>query len=461
MDDTVFLRYLDSDLDATTAAAVEAMLRDDPGRRRRFAELRAIEVAYRAGSEVLPEVRRSALLERLRREPPESPYDLVRRPDLEALSEVRSAHAPIFSLYLDTCPERREAEPPLTRLANLLRQAEQQVRLDERARSYRAHWAEEVAHLRAWLDQRTPLEGRGLAVLSCATIGLWRAFRLPVPVRDQLVAGDRPHLRPLATLLDEFERYLVVLIDAGSARLFEVYLGAIEELDDVWGYVPPATGHFVEKTGHRHDTYLHRHAKRVVERVETLWNESRCNWLVIGGTEEAFGELRDQLPKALRERIAGELHLSPQVELRQIRDRVLEIERNQEQRVEAQRVEEMVAGVQKGAEAVLGLEPTLLAIVEQRVRLLIVAEDYAPSGWECPSCGFLAAARTDICPICGLTLNEQTDIIDAALARVLEQNGDIEVVRSAVSRQLLARHGNIGALLRYSYGAPASPGGEH
>ncbi len=46
-------------------------------------------------------------------------------------------------------------------------------------------------------------------LLSCQLIGLWRVFRLPVPVRDWLEVADRPCLRPLATLLDEFERYLV------------------------------------------------------------------------------------------------------------------------------------------------------------------------------------------------------------------------------------------------------------
>lgn len=226
----------------------------------------------------------------------------------------------------------------------------------------------------------------------------------------------------------------------------------------MWGYVPPSTGHFVEKTGHQHDTYLHRHAKRVAERAETFWNENRCNWLVIGGTEEALGELRDHLPKALRERLAGELHLSPQVELGQILDRVLEIEREQERRVEAQRLEDLIATTHGAGAGVLGLEATLLAIVEQRVRLLIVEADYAQPGWECPSCGFLAAARTDICPICSMTLNSQIDIIESALVHVIEQHGDIEVVRSPESRQILARHGGIGALLRYNYGALVPPG---
>jgi len=389
---------------------------------------------------------------------PEQHYDLIHRADLEALAELRSANAPIFSLYLDLHPERKQAEPPLTRFKNMLRQAEQQLRPDQHTRTYRTHWDAEAEHLRAWLEEQQPLPGRGLAVLSGQSIGLWRAFRLPVPVRDRLEVADRPYLRPLATLLDEFEHYLVVLIDAGTARLIAVRLGTAEQIAEVHGYVPPATGDVVEKTGHRHDTYLHKHAKYVIERAEEIWRDQGGDWLVIGGTEEALGELRDQLPPALRERLAGELHLSPQVELNQILERVLEIERAQERKIEAQRVEDLITAAYKAELAMLGLEATLLAIVEERVRLLVVEEEFAQPGWECPSCGFLGAARLEICPLCGMTLREQPDIVEVALQRVLEQHGEIEVLRSSESRQALAAYGRIGALLRYAYTAPPSEG---
>jgi peptide chain release factor subunit 1 len=455
IDDLVLLRYLDGELDDQTAAAVAERLRHDPAQRQRLAELRAIEMAYGAGSETLPEARRNALLERLRREPPASPYDLVRRADLEALAGVRCATAPVFSLYLDLRPERRDLEPPLARCKSLLRQAEQRIDLEHRPSDYRARWAEEAGRLQEWLAGQQPLEGRGLALLSCQAIGLWRAYRLPVPVRDRLEAADRPYLRPLVTLLDEFERYLVVLIDAGGARLFEVALGAIEEVDALLGVVPPATGHFVEKTGHRHEAYLHRHARRVVEHVERFWAENRCDWLVIGGAAEALGELRPLLPKALRERLAGEVQLSPQAEPGQILDRVLAIERERERQIEAQRVDELIAAARGAGGGVLGLEATLLAIMEQRVRLLIVDEDYGQPGWECPGCGFLSAAPIDGCPVCGQQPESQPDIVEAALARTIEQKGEIEIVRGPAARQALVQHGRIGALLRYSYTAPA------
>jgi peptide chain release factor subunit 1 len=464
IDDTVLVRYLDGELDAQTTTAVAEQLRRDPALQRQLAELRAVEAAYRTVFDEdhdLPYKPRMALLERLRREPPASHFDLVSRTDLETLAEVRSPNAPIFSLYLDLRPEIRKDQPPQACFKDMLRQAKQQLRPDQGSHAYREYWREETAYLHDWLDQERPLEGRGLAVLSCQAIGLWRVFRLPVPVRDQLVAADRPYLRQLATLLDEFESYLVVLIDSGTARLIEVRLGTAEELADVQGNVPPATGNVAEKTGHKHDTYLRRHARHVAERAEELWRERGVNWLVIGGTEEALGELRGQLPKSVRERLAGELRLSPEVELGRILDRVLALERDQERRVEAQRVEDLITATYKSGMGVFGLEETLLTVVEERVRLLVVEEEFTHAGWECPSCGFIAAAKQERCLLCGMTLNPQLDVVEVALERVLDQGGEIEVLRSPESRQRLAKYGRIGALLRYAYTSPPAEQNEH
>jgi peptide subunit release factor 1 (eRF1) len=228
-----------------------------------------------------------------------------------------------------------------------------------------------------------------------------------------------------------------------------------EEVADVENRVPPATGDIVEKTGHKHDTYLHRHAKAVAARAEALWREQDFDWLIIGGTEEALGELHDQLARPLRERLAAGMHLSPQTDTAKILEHVLSLEREHEQRVEEQRVEELVTIAKKGGAAVLGLEATLLAIVEERVQILIVEEQFAPAGWVCPNCRFMGASEQETCLLCGSTLKPEPDVVELALVRVLEQDGNIEVLRSAQSRQALAQHGRIGALLRYAYSSPA------
>lgn len=382
-------------------------------------------------------------------------YDLFNRSNLNELAKVRSEYAPVFSLYLDLNPERRMTEPPLNRFRALVHQTERHVHLDEQSKAYRKDWTEAVEQLRAWLEDQQPLQGKGLAVLSCLPIGLWRVFHLPLSIGDQLEVSDRPYLRPLAVLLDEFESYLVVLIDASRARFFAVRPGVAEEIAEVENYVPPATGNIAEKTGHRHDTYLHRHAKSVIARAETLWRTQDFDWLMIGGTEEALSELYDVLPRALHERLAVGFHLSPKTDASKILESVLSVVHEHERRIEKQRVDELISMAKKGGAAVIGLEATLLAIVENRVQILVIEEEYRSDGWVCPNCHFMGATKQESCPLCGSTLKAESDIVELALERVLNQDGDIEVLRSADSRRALEQHGHIGALLRYVYSLPS------
>lgn len=203
IDETVLLRYLDGELDEQAAAAVVEQLRHDPTLQRRAAELRAVEAAYRTlfdPDHDLPYRPRLALLERLRREPPASHYDHISREDLETLAQICSPEPLIFSLYLDLRPEGRKDQPPLPRFKNMLRLAEQRIRPDQRSHAYRESWADETEYLRDWLENEQPFQGSGLVLLSCQSIGLWRAFQLPVAVRDRLEVDDRPYLRPLAVL---------------------------------------------------------------------------------------------------------------------------------------------------------------------------------------------------------------------------------------------------------------------
>jgi peptide subunit release factor 1 (eRF1) len=382
-------------------------------------------------------------------------YDLFSHANLEELTKAQSDHAPVLSLYLDLNPERRMTEPPLTRFKVLVREAEQQIQLGQQTKAYRKNWHQEIDQIRDWLETQHPLQGRGLALLSCLSIGLWRVFRLPLSVRDRLEVSDRPYLRPLAALLDEFESYLVVLIDARRARFFALRLGVAEEIADVENYVPPATGDIVEKTGHRHETYLHRHVKSVIQRTEALWREQGFDWLMIGGTEKALAELYNQLPRALHARLAVGFRLSPKTDTAKILECILSVEREHEQRMEKQRVDQLIPTAKKGGAAVLGLEASLLAVVEERVQMLIVEEEFRPAGWACPNCQFMGATEQETCPLCGNRLKPEPDIVELALERVLHQDGEVEILRSDETRQALEGHGHIGALLRYAYSLPS------
>jgi peptide chain release factor subunit 1 len=447
------LRYLDGELRDEEIAAIAAHLSQCDICRRRLAELRGVEQAYArelTRGELAPEYR-SRLLERLRRDRGTRRYDLVTVADLEALAACHSDVYPVISLYLDVRPEERQRDKVRAKLKHLIDEARHlpaTTSTEERRRAFQ----QEVERLMAWFETEYDDTGRGLAIFTAQEHGLWRSFRLPVPTRDRLMIADRPYLRPLLTLIDEFERYMILLVDKQTARLFVVYLGEIEELTELMDELVPhsrAGGWSAEKNQRHHEIHVLWHVKHAVEATEQLWMRERCQWLLVGGTEEALADLRRHLPKALHERLAGEIAVSLKDNNDAILARALEVEQAIERRVEAERITALFDAALGHGPGVLGLDDTLEAIVERQVRILVMEEDFRQPGFECPHCQYLVAIEATHCPLCGTRLDPQLDIVERAVERSIDQKATIEVLRGE-ARQALVAHGHIGALLRYA-----------
>ena len=358
--------------------------------------------------------------------------ELIDPAALQALSIMHSDQGPVFSLYLDL-----RSPGPIDRFQNLLRQMEQQKKLDQAPAADREQWAQEAQRIGNSLEKERPPQGRGLVMFSSLAAGLWQVFILPVPVLDRLVVSDRPYVRQLDILLGEFNCTLIVLIDAAQARLVKVFLGRAEEM----GQLPVTAG--AEK-GDLRGGYV----RSVLERAQAVWEEQNCDRLVIGGSYETLSELRDSLPVPMRASLAGETSLSSQVGLEELLAQVQALESEQERNIEAQRVKELMANIGNGDAVVTGLEQTLLAVRSKKVRLLMVEEDFRQAGGECPNCGFLSEGEEGICLICEMALRPEPDIIEAALKRVLDAGREIEILRSQEARQALEPYGRIGALLQ-------------
>jgi peptide chain release factor subunit 1 len=377
-------------------------------------------------------------------------YDLVTVDEIKTLTAFHSDVYPVVSLYLDVRPEERQGDKVRAKLKHLIDEAKR--RPAPRSKQRRKAFQQEAERLLAWFETEYDRTGRGLAIFTAGEHGLWRSFRLPVPVRDRLIIADRPYLRPLLTLVDEFERSMVLLLDKQAARLFIVYLGEIEEytklMDDLVPR-PKAGGWSAEKHQRHHDMHVLWHVKHAVEVMERLWLREGCHWLLIGGTEEPLAELRRLLPKALHEHLAGEIAASVDDGADTILARVLAVEQAIERRVEAERVEALLTAALGHGPGVLGLDRTLEAVVERRVWVLVLEEDFRQPGFECPRCQYLVAIETAYCPFCGTRLDPQLDIVERAVERATDQRATIEVLRGE-ARQALAAHGHMGALLRYA-----------
>jgi hypothetical protein len=115
----------------------------------------------------------------------------------------------VLSVYLGFDPaggERRDARAAFfdafKPLEKLPLSAAQQARLEE-----------EKVLVQEFVHGPFALHGRSVIMFSCRPRKLWQVFQLQVPVRPMARFAERPAVAQLAGILDEYERYAVVLID--------------------------------------------------------------------------------------------------------------------------------------------------------------------------------------------------------------------------------------------------------
>ena len=72
----------------------------------------------------------------------------------------------------------------------------------------------DLERLTQWGQDHLPGTGEstmpGMALFACAAAGLWVAFPAPLPFEDEFTIADRPMLRQLARLDDDYTNALLV-----------------------------------------------------------------------------------------------------------------------------------------------------------------------------------------------------------------------------------------------------------
>ena len=261
------------------------------------------------------------------------PRTIVAKSDTSVL-DLRSALARLrgatpgqymLSIYLDTSPER------IVRQAFLLAYRDG-IRSVRATLSRKAVGQFEAAAMRAeqYLTEEFVPHARGLALFVDAGLQNVIAVRLPKPpIPEQVVWQPSAEVGPLEAILDDNERIAVVLFDTQRARVLTVFLGVIEDEQELEDYVPgkQATGGWfgLQQTNferHRED-HLRRHAERTARVLMDVLRTRPFDRLLLAGPEEPLAVLRRELPRPLRARLTGTLDLEFVASDREVLDAAL------------------------------------------------------------------------------------------------------------------------------------------
>jgi peptide subunit release factor 1 (eRF1) len=299
--------------------------------------------------------------------------------------------------------------------------------------------------------------GRSVAVFSSTSDGFFRAYILAISVRNQVIVSERPYVKPLASLLDHYGGYGVVLVDKQGARLFSFNLGELKEQEGILGESIRHTkrGGASAKTGVRggvsgQTNYELELAERNIREVATFaahfFSENNVRRILIGGTEENIAQLRSQLPKTWQSLIVGTFPMSMSASKGEVLEKSMEIGKQAEYLREEQVLKKLVTAAAKDRGGVLNLDETLGAVHDGRVQALIIQDGYQEPGYRCTGCGFITAIELPACQFCGSPFERIPDAVEMAVHNVMKAGGDVDVLQH---EHKVDGFNNIGALLRY------------
>lgn len=332
------------------------------------------------------------------------------RKHLIALASLPTGETPLISAFIDLSRGTTSAVRAFQAWTELTRQTFKGVE--------REAFDDAAEEIESWLPKA---KGRSAAVFCrWGSHPLFLPMEFEVPMEARYHVDDLAVIYPLVELKDRFNRFVVVLATANSARIIEVNLGShsVELLTE-----RPSLRQRIGREWTREHYASHRRerdrqfVKDKIAVVESLMAKRGHNSLIIAGDPRHVNRLMDALPPPLKSKVIGEIKTGISDQrlqdlIAQAVDSFLEAEAEEAHGT----VELLVNSVRAGGLAVVGVESTRRALAEGRVERLVVSSTLLPQ--------------------------EQERLVRAASQRDVP----IETVQDC---EMLDRNGGAGALLRY------------
>jgi hypothetical protein len=311
----------------------------------------------------------------------------IDRDDLKALKNIGSD---VLTLYLNVNPgnQANQNTPPAWQIfvKNQVREVEKHIDPETHA-----GWQSIKARLEQLLAEYSPSAKTLVAFISADQT---QTYELPVTL-DNAAGFGAPLLPPLIWALDEYERYLVTLVDQERARFFTAYLGNATETDqhtlDIEDYdfrqktQMPAnagadSGNRAVREGSNRDRFedmiaahVERFHKGVAGRVRELAASTGATRIIIGGAERAMHAVHDELdPDHMQQPVLLMGSLRVDAAEHEVAERIQERALNHERSYENDLVEAVVGSAAANGHGAAGYDAVQQALTLQAVDVLIL-----------------------------------------------------------------------------------------
>lgn len=346
---------------------------------------------------------------------------------------IGEAGEPTLTLYVNIDPalQENQADTPAWRIwiKNTLREMDSDVKAKQRG-----VWSKVREQAESYFDRFTP-ETKSLALFIGPDTEV--SYPLNVPV-ENAVAFGKPLVTPLLWAIDEYEPYLITMVDHEKARFLVAYLGSIGyeetttlELDtEDWPRkTTQTTSGAVDKLAQRNarddfdkrvEHFTSQFYHDVAHRAVKLAAEHKARRIILGGDERAAHAVRDCLPATASSSVVAVLPIPMRYSAGEILEHVTPAALEYERQEELALVHQVIDMAKAGGRGALGKKAVTAALNQHRVELLIAP--WPPA--------------------------DHDKIADLAL-KVFASGGQIELVHGAAADQL-NDEGGLAAQLYYA-----------
>ena len=323
-----------------------------------------------------------------------------------------------------------------------------------------------------YIENEVEPQANGIAIFTgLGDTGFFEAIQFSVAFeQSQLFNFDRPHIFPLAKAVWQNPKYAVLWADTNKADIYvfggenriRADIDADAKVENIQNTVTnrSSVGGWSQARYQRHiENYHLQHAKEVVAELESVMKKLDIHELILCGDEATImPTLRDQLPKALDEKVIGTLNMSQYDSVDDIREKTKEAF-GVDQAIRDQNEVQRVFDAAKAAAGMgtLGVANTLRALSNGQVQELVISGDfdaieYKPGEIEKMLNEYAPGedrSSVDTMPM----VNNAGEIADELITRALNSDARIIFIRDA---SLLSEAGGVGAVLRFNMNATAS-----
>jgi peptide chain release factor subunit 1 len=291
---------------------------------------------------------------------------------LDRLAAVEPGRCPVVSLYLNTQPGQTGRDQFQTFVRK---------ELTARSRTYRPGSPEresldrDLERIAGYLNTELQPSANGVAIFACSDGNLFETIQLAAPIDQHwLSIADQPHLYPLARLESRYPRYAAVLADTNLARIFVFATGEIVDAHEVKGVKTKrmAQGGWSQARYQRHIENFHlHHVKDIVDTLGRIVAQENIVQIVMAGDEVVLPLLREQMPKALADKIV-EIRLDTHAPAADVARASLEAMARVNAQTDREKVDAAIGAYRAGGLGVVGPEETLAALIKGQVDELLL-----------------------------------------------------------------------------------------